>query len=55
MEVCADAPVRFLNTAYNASAWVAIFLKSYESSRVAQRVGPLSWIRTGRSSDGCRK
>ena len=28
--------------------WVAIFLRSYERSPVAQRVGPVSWVETER-------
>ena len=34
---------RFLNTAYEAGDWLALFLKSYDTGQVAQRVGPLSW------------
>jgi hypothetical protein len=33
----------FLNIAYEPSDWVALFLKSYDTGQVAQRVGPLSW------------
>ena len=33
----------FLNTAYEHDDWVALFLKSYDTGQVAQRVGPLSW------------
>ena len=33
----------FLNTAYEPGDWVALFLKSYETGQVTQRVGPLSW------------
>src|SRR5947208_16703586 len=39
-----DAPVRFLRTVFEPDDWVAIFLKSYEESGVAQRVGPVSWV-----------
>jgi hypothetical protein len=39
-----DAPLRFLRTAFQPDDWVAIFLKSYESGHVAQRVGPLEWV-----------
>ena len=42
------APVRFLETAFEPDDWVAIFLKSYESGVVAQRVGPVSWIQSER-------
>ena len=39
-----DAPLRFLRTAYEPDDWVAVFLKSYETGRTAQRVGPLSLV-----------
>src|SRR5215207_8406735 len=42
------APVRFLQTLFEPTDWVAIFLKSYERSTVAQRVGPVSWVQTER-------
>ena len=42
------APRRFLRTVFEPTDWVAIFLKSYERSRVAQRVGPVSWIQSDR-------
>jgi hypothetical protein len=39
-----EAPLRFLRTAFQPDDWVAIFLKSYETGRVNQRVGPLDWV-----------
>jgi hypothetical protein len=42
------APIRFLQTLFEPTDWVAIFLKSYERSMVAQRVGPVSWVQTER-------
>ena len=39
-----EAPLRFLRTAFQPDDWVAIFLKSYETGRVHQRVGPLDWV-----------
>jgi hypothetical protein len=39
-----DAPLRYLRTAFQPDDWVAIFLKSYETGRVHQRVGPLDWV-----------
>ena len=39
-----DAPLRFLQTAFHPEDWVAIFLKSYETGRVMQRVGPVDWV-----------
>lgn len=38
------APLRFLETAFQPDDWVAVFLKSYATGRVAQRVGPVSWV-----------
>jgi RepB DNA-primase from phage plasmid len=42
------APVRFLQAAYQPEDWVAVFLKSYDTGRVAQRVGPLSLVSSAR-------
>lgn len=42
MIVDSEASVRFLQTAYEPDDWIAVFLKSYESGRAFQRVGPLS-------------
>ena len=42
------APIRFLQTLFEPTDWVAIFLKSYERSTVTQRVGPVSWVQTER-------
>jgi hypothetical protein len=39
-----EAPLRFLRTAFQPDDWVAIFLKSYETGGVTQRVGPLDWV-----------
>src|SRR4029434_3937051 len=39
-----DAPLEFLRTAYSPDDWVAVFLKSYESGQVAQRVEPVARI-----------
>jgi hypothetical protein len=39
-----EAPLQFLRTAFEPEDWIAVFLKSYESGRVTQRVGPLSWV-----------
>jgi hypothetical protein len=42
------APLRFLRTAFEPDDWVAVFLKSYETGQVAQRVGPRSLIASRR-------
>jgi len=39
-----DAPLQFLRRAYHPDDWVAVFLKSYESGRIAQRVAPVSVV-----------
>jgi hypothetical protein len=36
-----SAPLRYLRTAFAPDDWVAIFLKSYDTGRVSQRVGPV--------------
>ena len=38
------APLRFLTTAYQPDDWVAVFLKSYDTGQIAQRVGPVSLV-----------
>jgi hypothetical protein len=43
-----SAPLRFLRTAFQPDDWVAVFLKSYETGRVVQRVGQLSMVVTPR-------
>jgi hypothetical protein len=42
------APIRFLRIAFEPDDWVAIFLKSYDTCGVAQRVGALSWVQSDR-------
>src|SRR5688572_2403111 len=42
------APIRFLRTLFEPTDGVAIFLKSYETGAVAQRVGPVSWVQSER-------
>jgi len=37
-----EAPLRFLRTAFKPDEWIAVLLKSYESGRSTQRVGPVS-------------
>jgi len=39
-----DAPLKFLRTAFQPDDWIAIFLKSYKTGRVTQRVGPVDWV-----------
>jgi len=41
MTIDTDAPIRFLRTAYEPNDWIAVFLKSYATGQVLQRVGPL--------------
>ena len=47
-EVDRTAPLRFLRTAYEPGDWLAVFLKSYETGQVAQRVGPRSFVASRR-------
>jgi RepB DNA-primase from phage plasmid len=47
-EIDRAAPLRFLKTAFEADDWAAIFVKSYETNHVAQRVGPVSWVQSDR-------
>src|SRR5207244_11036742 len=42
MIVDSAAAVQFLRIAFEPEDWIAVFLKSYESGRTAQRVGPLA-------------
>jgi hypothetical protein len=42
MTIDTDAPIRFLQTAYEPNDWIAVFLKSYDTGQVLQRVGPLA-------------
>ena len=42
------APLRFLRIGYQPEDWVAVFLKSYESGRTMQRVGPIAFIASSR-------
>jgi hypothetical protein len=39
-----DAPLQFLRLAYRPDEWIAVFLKSYENGRTAQRVAPASVV-----------
>lgn len=41
VDVDSEAAVGFLRVAYETTDWVAVFLKSYDTGRVAQRVGPV--------------
>jgi hypothetical protein len=42
MIVDTEAALHFLRITFEPDDWIAVFLKSYESGRVMQRVGPLS-------------
>jgi hypothetical protein len=39
-----DVPLQFLRRAYHPEDWVAVFLRSYETGRIAQRVAPVSVV-----------
>jgi len=36
-------PLRFLQTCFQPTGWIALFLKNYQNGDVAQRIGPLPW------------
>jgi hypothetical protein len=42
------AALRFLETAYQPDDWIAVLLKSHETGRVAQRIVPVSLVKTPR-------
>lgn len=46
MAVDRAAPLTFLHTAFHEDDWIAVFLKSYQSGRIAQRVRPVRQIQT---------
>ena len=48
MPIDRAAPVTFLRTAFHEDDWVAVFLKSYQSGRVAQRVRPVQQIQSAK-------
>ena len=43
-----EAPLRFLRAGYRPDDWVAVFLKSHESGKTTQRVGPVSLVAAAR-------
>src|SRR5919198_1832790 len=45
ISIDSDAPLEFLRTAYHESDWVAVFLKSYATGQVAQRVRSVAAVR----------
>ncbi len=48
MPIDRAAPVTFLRIAFHEDDWVAVFLKSYQSGRVAQRVRPVQQIQSAK-------
>jgi len=42
------APLMFLRTAFHEDDWVAVFIKSYQSGRIAQRVRPVQQIQSAK-------
>jgi hypothetical protein len=48
MPVDRSAPLTFLRTAFHEDDWIAVFLKSYWSGRIAQRVRPVQQIQTSK-------
>jgi hypothetical protein len=48
MPIDRAAPLTFLQTAFREDDWVAVFLKSYQSDRIAQRVRPIRQIQASK-------
>src|SRR3954465_15461466 len=48
MVISREAPLTFLQTAFHEDDWVAVFMKSYESGRIAQRVRPVKQIQSAK-------
>src|SRR6185437_11579944 len=46
-----EAALQFLRTGYWNEDWVAVFLKSYATSRIAQRIAPLSVVMSSSFQD----
>src|SRR5947207_10007808 len=44
VDIDREAAVDFLGTGYDAEDWIAVFVKSYATGRVAQRVAPVSVV-----------
>src|SRR5262245_62807951 len=44
MDVDREAAVDFLRTGHRPEYWIAVFVKSYMTGRVAQRVAPVSVV-----------
>jgi hypothetical protein len=45
VQIDREAPLIFLSTAFEPADWVAVFLKSYKSGRIAQRVRPVADVK----------
>jgi hypothetical protein len=43
-----SAPIRLLSLGYEPDDWLAIFLKSYRTGAIAQRIAPLSLVTSTR-------
>ncbi len=48
MPIDRAAPLTFLRTAFHEDDWVAVFIKSYQSGRIAQRVRPVKQIQSAK-------
>jgi hypothetical protein len=48
MPIDRGAPLTFLQSAFDEDDWIAVFLKSYRSGRIAQRVRPVQQIQTSK-------
>jgi hypothetical protein len=55
VDIDLEAPVEFVRTGYEPEDWIAVFLKSYATGRMAQRVGPVSLVMSTRFQDWLRR
>jgi DNA primase RepB-like protein len=51
VDIDREAAVDFLRTGYDQEDWIAVFVKSYATARVAQRVAPVSVVMSARVLD----
>jgi len=55
MDTEREAAIEFIRTGYDPADWIAVFLKSYATGWIAQRVGPVSLVVSARFQDWLRR
>jgi len=55
MDIEREAAIEFIRTGYDPADWIAVFLKSYATGWIAQRVGPVSLVVSARFQDWLRR